>query len=363
MFLEKKHKESFNYYAFNQIDNSELQQHLLELNYQNYSKINYSSLNSEPWVLTSTEIASVLEKLNLQEYAIGDTFEKVFQGIVTGSDEIYLLKKTSSNSESNLIEVYSERERTNILVEQDVIKPILKGEDVKRYQNAGTNYFCIYPYYLKDGKTVIFEENELEEKFPKCYEYLRKYKNELRDLRIKYKTNPKYWYSCHRPRSIHDFNSVKILTQEISLGCNMTIDNSKAYHNTTVYSLIPNKELKENILFWLGIFNSELMWWYLKNTGNVLRGGYFRFKTNYLTPFPLKRIDFSLKDEKAIHDRISDLVFQQLRLNSNLVTISTPTERTAIERQIQATDTQIDQLVYQLYGLTKEEIKIVEGKT
>lgn len=39
----------------------------------------------------------------------------------------------------------------------------------------------------------------------------------------------------------------------------------------------------------------------------------------------------------------------------------TPTERTAIERQIQATDTQIDQLVYQLYGLTEEEIKIVEG--
>ena len=40
----------------------------------------------------------------------------------------------------------------------------------------------------------------------------------------------------------------------------------------------------------------------------------------------------------------------------------TPTERTAIERQIQATDKQIDQLVYQLYGLTPEEIKIVEGK-
>ncbi len=39
-----------------------------------------------------------------------------------------------------------------------------------------------------------------------------------------------------------------------------------------------------------------------------------------------------------------------------------PKERTAIERQIQATDSQIDQLVYQLYGLTEEEIKIVEGK-
>jgi hypothetical protein len=50
-----------------------------------------------------------------------------------------------------------------------------------------------------------------------------------------------------------------------------------------------------------------------------------------------------------------------LELNSRINLTKTPTERTAIERQIQATDTQIDQLVYQLYGLTEEEIKIVEN--
>jgi hypothetical protein len=50
-----------------------------------------------------------------------------------------------------------------------------------------------------------------------------------------------------------------------------------------------------------------------------------------------------------------------ISLNTKLDSIKTPTERTAIERQIQATDTQIDQLVYKLYGLTEEEIKIVEG--
>ena len=49
-----------------------------------------------------------------------------------------------------------------------------------------------------------------------------------------------------------------------------------------------------------------------------------------------------------------------LRLNAALEKTKTPTEHTAIERQIEATDAQIDQLVYQLYGLTEEEIKIVE---
>jgi hypothetical protein len=49
-------------------------------------------------------------------------------------------------------------------------------------------------------------------------------------------------------------------------------------------------------------------------------------------------------------------------LKSKIEKTKTPTEHTAIERQIQATDNQIDQLVYQLYGLTPEEIKIVEGR-
>jgi hypothetical protein len=56
-----------------------------------------------------------------------------------------------------------------------------------------------------------------------------------------------------------------------------------------------------------------------------------------------------------------ELVKQMIVLKSKIEKTKTPTERTASERQIQATDTQIDQLVYQLYGLTPEEIKIIEG--
>ena len=60
------------------------------------------------------------------------------------------------------------------------------------------------------------------------------------------------------------------------------------------------------------------------------------------------------------HDRMVALVEQMLALHKQLPLARTPHEQTALERQIEATDRQIDALVYELYGLTEEEIAIVE---
>jgi hypothetical protein len=55
-----------------------------------------------------------------------------------------------------------------------------------------------------------------------------------------------------------------------------------------------------------------------------------------------------------------DLVDKMLTLHNQSVSLKTPDEKTRIQRQIDATDQQIDQLVYELYGLREEEIKIVK---
>ena len=63
----------------------------------------------------------------------------------------------------------------------------------------------------------------------------------------------------------------------------------------------------------------------------------------------------------ARHDHMVSLVEQMLALHKQLPQAQTPHEKTALQRRIEATDGQIDALVYELYGLTEEEIKIVEG--
>ena len=64
--------------------------------------------------------------------------------------------------------------------------------------------------------------------------------------------------------------------------------------------------------------------------------------------------------DRQCHDRLVALVEQILTLHRQLLTTKTPHEKTVLQAQIDSTDLQIDQLVYELYGLTKEEIAIVE---
>src|SRR3972149_1554323 len=126
-----------------------------------------------------------------------------------------------------------------ITLERGIVKPFLRGEDIKRYQVPNHSYYCIYPYELINGKTVILEEIDLQERFPLGFFYLSRFRTELAEIRKKQKTNPKYWYSCHRSRNMQIFENEKIITPEISLGCNMTLAGAGIYHNTKVYSLVP----------------------------------------------------------------------------------------------------------------------------
>jgi hypothetical protein len=83
---------------------------------------------------------------------------------------------------------------------------------------------------------------------------------------------------------------------------------------------------------------------------------------SYLEKIPIRVADMKVHADKAVYDKIVAFVDQMLSLNKQLPAAKTDHESIALQRQIDATDQQIDQLVYELYGLTEDEIRIVEGK-
>jgi hypothetical protein len=83
-------------------------------------------------------------------------------------------------------------------------------------------------------------------------------------------------------------------------------------------------------------------------------------KKQHIEQLPIYPFNLSKPSEKALHSKIIILVSAMLELNRKLTFAKIGQEKIIIQRQIDATDKQIDQLVYQLYGLTDEEIKIVE---
>jgi len=87
------------------------------------------------------------------------------------------------------------------------------------------------------------------------------------------------------------------------------------------------------------------------------------FQEVFVKTLPIRTIDFSDPQDVARHDRMVSLVERMLALHKQMPAAKTPQEQTALQRQIKATDKQIDGLVYELYGLTEDEIRIVEGQS
>ncbi|MGL4561236.1 MAG: Eco57I restriction-modification methylase domain-containing protein, partial [Brevinema sp.] len=108
-------------------------------------------------------------------------------------------------------------------------------------------------------------------------------------------------------------------------------------------------------LFILGILNGKLTsFWFAHYFGKLNRGLFPQFKVNELAQFPIPTLDLTNKKDKALHDDIVSKVQLMLKLQKD-----TPNPTTKL--QIEALDRQIDRLVYQMYRLTEDEIRVVEG--
>ena len=358
IFLSKENNEDFIYYEFAENCKTDLSSRLYNLTENDFFIYNLLSFTGSAWILTSSSSKSILDKINMP-LTINDIFKNIMVGIQSGIDEIHILRFID-NIDENLMKLFSDKLQKGIVLEKKLVKPLVMGDNVKRFQEPAYNNYVIYPYKLEKNKTVILNENELSTLFPYGYKYLREFKKELFEIRERQKTNSRYWYSCHRSRDMKIFEQERIITPYASLGCNMTISPAGLYHNTKVYSLIPNEDRKESKYYWLALFNSKIMWYFIKNTGYVLRGGYFTFTTDYLSPFPVRTIDFTKSEDKEKHDTLVSLVDQMLESKKQLNAAKTDKDKTYYERKCESLDRQIDTEVYSLYGLTEEEIKIVE---
>ncbi|HBJ76992.1 MAG TPA: hypothetical protein DDY68_04100 [Porphyromonadaceae bacterium] len=363
--------------------------------------------DAQKWNLQEEESATILEKLDQCPLRLQDIYKSCSAGIVSMGDDLYMMK---GRIEGDYFIGFSEKCNKEIKIEAQIVRPILKGEDVKRYSCPQNEYYMIYPHYLEDGKTCTYTEEELKTNFPLCYEYLLPYKEDLVKTKIYSKENPIYWYGLHRPRKISMFEQKKIITAEISLGCNMTIDENNLYHNTTVYTIDLKEEYKSSMCEILAILNSKVMWYYLSSKGCTLKGGYFRFKTRYIESFPIPDItskedalreksvfmlrttaelgkvrscfhrrmkeNFELRKVSKMLETADDLSFAEFlkELKKQKVKLSLVQQdeweeyfsqykekclnlRDALRKM----EKEIDTLVYALYGLTEEEIKVVEG--
>jgi hypothetical protein len=164
-----------------------------------------------------------------------------------------------------------------------------------------------------------------------------------------------------RLRTPEIFETTKILTRKTADRIIATLDDHGYYFEQTVHgSILRDKRYSEK--YFLALLNSKLYLYYYQKEMNQEGTIFPQVRIGYLKELPICTIDFTNLTKKNQHDALVGLVDRMLDLHKQLVKSNFDSEKEPIERQIKATDKKIDQLVYQLYGLTEEEIKVVEGK-
>ena len=317
------------------------------------STIGLQNLSASPWEFTSDLIAK------LKKWPGIGTITQIFQGTGTRADKVYILENI--RKENDLIRVYSAETEEEFLLESTYLKAVLRGQSISRYKILG-DLLLMVPYEITDDGGKLISEKVLAEKAPKTLEYRKRCKPRL-DQREKGRFKGEGWYQYGRPQNLHRFEvPEKIVFPDVASRGVCFLDTKGFWFLDTAYGLTKKPDVELDLRYILGILNSPILTYFLKETGTALRGGYFRMKTAYLNPFPIRTIDFTDSADKHRHDRMVELVNHMLDLNKQLAEAKDPQTKTVLQRQIEATDRQIDRLVYALYELTEEEIKIVEKR-
>ena len=348
----KPNSDYLEYYELdrNLESNIELKSYLENLSKDTSSIVNTDKLNKDTWVLASSEVSKLLNKLNEQPLRLEDVFEKIFQGIATSKDDVYFIYDCTETQST--ITGESKQLNKRVTIEKGLVKPLLKGEDVHRYDNLSSNRYVIFPYKLENGTANLYAEEELKLLFPNGYAYLKECETLLRGREKGRLKNDIYWYRYIYPKNLTLFQSPKLVAPEISLGGNFSYDgNGQFYSTTKIYGyILKSSMIQYGYNFFLGLLNSSLFWFFIQNTGYVLRGGYFTFKTNYVSPFPIPK--FADIDSTLL-----------LKIDNNVESIMELNAMKGNDTQIKLLIKEIDSVICKIYNLSSNEIQLIDSQS
>ncbi len=366
-----------------------------ESNVENTTDIFQTKLFSgDTWVISSGNNQRILERLNkefrtLKEFVNGEAN----YGIKPGLTEAFIIDESTRNKIT-----------TEDLNAAELIKPFIQGRDIKRYIPANSiNYMIVIEKGFTNGKLVNASEQEAWDWFESNFQALASWLKPFQEKAKKRGDKGEYWWELRACEYYDAFLKPKIMYQKFQVKPCFIYDEKGLYCNDSMW-IIPteNKAL-------LGVLNSKMGWWLITKYCTQIQNGcqliwkYFGripvpdvsdsplLEQKVNTMISLKEKMESLKDifinlllSKFSIDKLTTKLqnWYELRFGEFLkelkkakikLSLSEEAEwmqyfseqkqkAQELKSEINRVDAEIDKMVYQIYGLTEEEIKIVEGE-
>jgi len=288
-----------------------------------------SALSRQGWNLERPEVLALMDKLRAAGMPLGKYVRgNFYYGIKTGLNRAFVIDKAT---------------RERLMAEdpnsEKLIKPWLRGRDIKRWKTEWAGLYVInIPSSVNHAWPWSHAETESEARdlfnkaYPAIYSHLSKWEEKLR----KRDDQGKFWWELRSCAYYKEFERPKIIWGNLATIPQFTIDYSKAYISAPA-NIIPGGDL-----YLLGILNSHICKWVIALQAAVRAGGFLEFKPMYVEKIPI--VEVSPPQKASI-----------IELVEKILTDPDSPAILLLEKEI-------DALVYDLYGLTQEEIAIVEGK-
>ncbi len=316
-----------------------------------------TSLTEKAWSLSNNSTKSIFDKLsNPKTVSLLDLPSQISRGSSSGADEVYILGRIDDNH-------FKVEDGKSIEIEPGIMRIPLYATDFGRYLfRPKSQERIIFPYVVNSDGYSLIAEGEFKKSYPKAYKYLVSQKARL-EKRKDYKT----WYAFSAPRNLNVHVTAQVvvpLLADKGLYARLPEDTSSFCLMASGGFSISFGDANLSPEYLLGLLNSSLLFWYLHQVSNVFRGGWITCTKQYVGQLPIHRIDFANPAEKSAHDEIVKMVEEMLALQKQRQQAEAGKEdiRFSLQKRIEALDQEIDARVYHLYGLTPEEIGIVEGK-
>lgn len=278
------------------------------LSISNAYEIAQSSLGEPTWILEKADTNIIFEKVQSKSsHTFGQITESISQGIVTGNNDVYLI-------DDEVIE--------KLQLEETYLHRAYKGKDVGNRKLHNGGYKVFYPYRVNEkGKTVCIPEDELQTNAPNIYDYLLSKKEILlsRDYFVK---SSKAWFELWNPRKMQHFYRRKFVFSEIGLINDFVLADECFYTDSCCGAELKD-EYKQYETFIYRYLNSKLATYVYKKISVPKANGYSIYKNAFLKTMP----------------------------------ILLPSEQTDFQSM---SDNEFDAYIYNLVGLTADEIRMVE---
>ncbi|MDZ4678828.1 MAG: TaqI-like C-terminal specificity domain-containing protein [Saprospiraceae bacterium] len=276
---------------------------------------------SGDWLISTEEISNLKIKIEKGATLLKDFDVAINFGIKTAFNEAFIIDEQLKD---NLIEQDS--------INSELIKPILRGRDLKKYSHEFAGYYLINAH--NGIKKINLLRIDIQKDYPTIFAYLETFQPKVAQRQ----DMGDHWSNLRNCAYLGDFEKPKIVWGEISDKPKFSYDEEGYYAEATTF-LLTGEKLK----YLLAILNSRVSEWYFNQISTTTGMGTNRWKKYKIELLPIK---IPTVDQESKITILVDQILAQKRDNPKADT-------SELEREI-------DELVYGLYGLTEEEIKIIE---